>query len=360
MPLPPPAAHILCFARTLDGGGVERALLRLARGWTAAGRRVTLVVGDASGPLAAELAPAIELVELGDRRGRALLRLPGIVADLAPDLLFCPGNYYSSTALWTRARLGRRCPPIVLKMSNAVTRGDHGRLSDLGHHAWLGLHGRFLDHLVAMTPGTAAIAAAALGMEGRTSVIANPPAIPHPELPQTPLPTGPVVLGVGRLVAQKRWDRLIDALPRLADASAQLVILGEGALREALAAQAARLGVADRVHLPGHAPDPLGAMARAQVVALPSDFEGVPGVLREALSVGTPVVATDSSPAVAEIVAGPALGDVVRRDDPDALVAALDRWLAPGVTRPLPVPAPGADAAARYLRLFDTLVARRS
>jgi len=168
------------------------------------------------------------------------------------------------------------------------------------------------------------------------------------------LPPGPVVLGVGRLVRQKRWDRLIEALPRLA-APASLAILGEGPERDRLRALALRLGIGARVHLPGPVADPLAAMARATVLALPSDYEGVPGVLREALSVGTPVVATDSSPAIAEIVHSPALGSVVAAGDRDALVAALDRWLAADAERPPPVPPPGADAGARYLAVFDSL-----
>ncbi len=49
------ATHILTYAQDLAGGGVERAQLRLARGWLAAGRRVTLAIGDASGPLASEI-----------------------------------------------------------------------------------------------------------------------------------------------------------------------------------------------------------------------------------------------------------------------------------------------------------------
>ena len=46
------AQHILTYADDLSGGGVERAQLRLARGWLAAGRRVTLVIGDPTGPRA--------------------------------------------------------------------------------------------------------------------------------------------------------------------------------------------------------------------------------------------------------------------------------------------------------------------
>ena len=297
------------------------------------------------------------VVALGGGGGyRHMLALPALVRKMAPDVIFCPGNHYTAVAAWTRLRLGRRCPPIVGKVSNATARGDHHAALDLAHRAWLSRHGSFLDHLVAMTPATLGAAEAAMRMQGRASVIPNPPALGRGGQ-GVALPAGPVILGVGRLVAQKRWDRMIAALPRL-DAATSLVILGEGPLRATLTAQAAALGVAARVHLPGHAADPLPTMARARVLVLPSDFEGVPGVLREALSVGTPVVATDSSRAIAEIVADPTLGSIVPRDDADALVAALRHWLADDAVRPDPLPQPGADAAARYLTLFDRLVTR--
>jgi glycosyltransferase involved in cell wall biosynthesis len=354
--VPRSADHIITVAQHLRGGGVERAMLRLARGWLAAGRRVTLVAGSLDGPLAAELPAGIETVELGTPSMRPLFTLPRLVERLRPDLIFCPGNFYTAVAAWTKLRLGAHAPPIVAKMSNAADRGDHGRLATAAHHLWLAQHGRFLDALVAMTPATAQAAERALRMPGRVCVIPNPPAVPVPGAPEPALPQGRFILGVGRLVPQKRWDRLVAALPRLADGDVSLAILGEGPLRGGIEAQAGALGIADRVVLPGHAGDPFGAMARAAVVALTSDFEGVPGVLREALSVGTPVVSTDSTPSVAEIIGAPDLGSIVARDNPGALVAALDHWLAPGTPRPAPVPQPGADAAERYLALFDRLV----
>lgn len=346
------ATHILTFARTLEGGGVERAQLRLARGWLAAGRRVTLVIGRAAGPLAAELPAGLELIELGDARYRALHVLPAIVRRTRPDVIFCAGNYYTGIAAWIRLRLGTSCPPIVGKMSNAPDRDDYPAVVAAGHRAWLALHGRFLDRLVAMTPASAERAAVALRMLGRTSVIPNPPAASIPSAPHPPLPVGRFVLGVGRLAAQKRWDRLVAALPSL-PADVSLVILGEGDRRHALEGQARTAGIGDRVHLPGHAADPLPAMARASVLALTSEFEGVPGVLREALSVGTPVVATDSNASVGEIVDDRSRGTIVGRGDAAALASALNHWLA--APRPAPVPQPGADAAVRYLALFDAL-----
>ncbi|NYD88265.1 glycosyltransferase [Sphingomonas melonis] len=347
------ADHILTFAQDLSGGGVERAQLRLAAQWLAAGRRVTLAVGDASGPLAADLPAGLAIEPLGHRRYIAQRRLAEITLRLRPDLIFCAGNHYTLVAAWLRWRLADDCPPIVAKLSNAIDRADHGRLMGAGHRLWLAQHGRFLDHLVAMTPATAALAARAMRMERRTSVIPNPPApAASGATGVAPLPPGRIVLGVGRLVPQKRWDRLIAAVPAL-PADVGVVILGEGELRPALERQIAAAGLEGRVTLRGHVADPLPAMARAAVLALPSDYEGVPGVLREALSVGTPVVATASSPAVREIVGDPRLGSVIQAEDAAGFAAAINHWLE--APRPAPVPQPGRDSAARYLALFDTL-----
>jgi len=345
------AGHLLSYADSSRGGGVERALLRLTEGWIAGGRRVTLVIGDPRGPLAAELPEGVEMV-----RGS----LATAVRRLRPDVVFCPGNHYSGQAAWLRRQLGRRCPPIVAKMSNAFVRPDHAGALAWSYRRWLRLHPSFVDAMVAMTPALREEAIAMTGLApDLVKVIANPPARVMPGAATVPLPPGRFLLGVGRLVPQKRWDRLVAALPLLADQSVAAVILGEGRERRRLQRQAAALGVADRLWLPGHAADPLPALARAAVAVLPSDFEGVPGVLREALSVGTPVVATESSRAIREIVTAPDLGTVIAASDGPALVRALDAWLAPEAQRPAPVPPPGEDAAAEYLRLFDALVAAR-
>ena len=357
---PPAARHILTFAESLDGGGVERVQLRLAGAWLAAGRRVTLLLGSADGPLAAELPDGIEIVPLRSSAYHALFAAPRHIAALGPDIIFCPGNYYTSIAAWARLRLGAACPPIVAKVSNALVRRDQSSIAAFGYRWWLRRHPGFIDHLVAMSPALAAEAAAAIGMPGdRISVIANPPARYAIDPSPPALPEGRYVLGVGRLEPQKRWDRLMAAFAMLAERDVALMILGEGSERQRLTALAAELGIAGRVLLPGHVLDPRPALAGAAVIALTSDYEGAPGILREALAAGTPVVSTDSSAAVRELVPGPAAGTVVAVGDQEALVAALDHWLAPGRARPTPIPEPGLEAGAAYLALFDRLVAAR-
>ena len=361
-PMPQPnrsAAHILSFAQTLKGGGVERALMRMARGWADAGRRVTLVIGDARGALAHEIPPNVEVRELGDARYRAMFGIADIVRAVQPDAIFCPGNHYTAAAYWLRRRLGRACPPMAAQVSNSLIRPDLPRAVGLGYALWLRMHPSFLDAIVAMTPAMAAEAVREMRVDpARVVVIPNPPAEPIPGAPLPDLPDGRFILGVGRLAPQKKWERLIAAMPRLADPDVRLVILGEGEERDQLERLIDRLGLTDRVSMPGHAPDPLPVIERADVVALTSEFEGVPGVVREALAAGTPVVATDSSVAIHELIDCSSRGSVVPPGDRARLVGALNHWLMPGRVRPEPLVETGPEPIGAYLELFDRLVAR--
>jgi len=356
----PPAQHIVTFAQTLAGGGVEQAMLRLVDGWLDAGRRVTILLGTSEGPLAAQLPPGAEVIELGARALPALRVPPRLFRALGADLLFCPGNHYTSSVLWLRLMLGRALPPVVAKISNALLPPHRPAPMAAAHRLWLARLPGFIDQFVAMTAAMRDEAVALLAVAPqRVSMIPNPPARPRVVRLPPRLPKAPLLVGVGRLEPQKRWDRLIAAIPRLADQAAIAVILGEGASRPALEAQVRALGLGARVLLPGYDPEPTGYLRRARAAVLTSDYEGAPNVLREALALGTPVIATDSSCAVREIVSDPRLGTVVPRDDPAALVDALDAWLSPAARRPRPVPPPGIDAPQRYLELFDRLVVER-
>ncbi len=99
--------------------------------------------------------------------------------------------------------------------------------------------------------------------------------------------------------------RAIKNLPRLVRAFAampanwKLVIVGEGPERAAIQAEAARLGLAERVHLPGFAPDPAAVVGLFDLFALSSDSEQFPVSVVEAMAAGLAVV----SPAVGDIAA---------------------------------------------------------
>ncbi|WP_052425205.1 glycosyltransferase family 4 protein [Streptomyces fulvoviolaceus] len=138
--------------------------------------------------------------------------------------------------------------------------------------------------------------------------------------PREPVPGPMNLLYVGRLGAQKNVARLLDAL-HLTRQDVRLRIVGDGELRGRLEEQAARLGLRN-VEFSGGllGEDLVKAYADADAFVLPSDKEGMPLVVLEAMAAGLPVVATDV-PGTRELVGGTGL---LAAPEPAALATAVD------------------------------------
>ena len=138
----------------------------------------------------------------------------------------------------------------------------------------------------------------------------------------------PVTLNIGRLVPQKAQADLLGAFAALPERQrGSLVILGEGPLRADLTTQAARLGIADALWMPGFVANPWWFTARADVFCLSSRHEGHPRALLEALACGTPVVSTDCPHGPRETLEGVDAARLVPVNDIDALAEALAELL---------------------------------
>ncbi len=119
--------------------------------------------------------------------------------------------------------------------------------------------------------------------------------------PRHPDEETPVILHVARLVEVKGTAHLLRAFARLDRPAVELVIIGDGPLRQKLVALAASLGVAGRVRFLGALPQAavLGWMRRAAMLVLPSvrtgtgRVEGLGMVVLEAAATGVPVVGSE-------------------------------------------------------------------
>jgi glycosyltransferase involved in cell wall biosynthesis len=154
----------------------------------------------------------------------------------------------------------------------------------------------------------------------------------------------PFAIGfVGRLVPQKGVDVLLQALARTP--SCELVVIGDGPERAALAALAVELGLADRVRFAGWQGEPRDLLASVDALVQPSRFEGMPLAIVEAMLAGLAVVASDVG-SVVELIGGGA-GVLVPPSDPAALARALADVRDPAYRRRL-----GAQARARALERY--------
>lgn len=137
------------------------------------------------------------------------------------------------------------------------------------------------------------------------------------------------VVTTGRLAPQKNHAMLIRAFAGMAhQVEDNLVIYGEGALRDDLETLIAELGMEQRIFLPGSTKDVATAIAGAKLFVLSSDFEGMPNSLMEAMALGLPCISTDCP------CGGPGMlieheknGVLVPVDDQTALKEAMERVL---------------------------------
>ncbi len=175
-------------------------------------------------------------------------------------------------------------------------------------------------------------------------VVRDPAASPPPGAPTRGMRR---VGFVGRLVALKRVDRLVEAVARLVaeGRDVRLDVVGDGPERERLEALARRLGVASRCEFTGMLADPLPRMASLDALVLPSEFEGLPNAVIEALALGVPVVASavgdlprviddgrtgrlvhdgdDLARAIASVLDDPSLRQNARHDGPAVVARAF-------------------------------------
>lgn len=149
------------------------------------------------------------------------------------------------------------------------------------------------DVVAALTEPMAVWLAGELG-ERAPEIVVMPNALPPGFRPRSTL-AEPVIVAAGRLVSEKQYSQLVSAFGLIADRIPEwrLRIFGEGKSRFDIAGAARKLGLWDRVELPGPTSDMTSEWARASIAALTSRTEGYPLVLQEAMAAGVPVVSYD-------------------------------------------------------------------
>ena len=139
----------------------------------------------------------------------------------------------------------------------------------------------------------------------------------------------PLVVSVGRLSHQRAPDVALAALALMRTPAARLRLVGEGPERATIEEQAAALGIADRVELVGFRSDVAPELRAADVVMIPSRYDGMALVMLEAMACGSPIVATR----VPGTSALGSAGVLVPVEDARSLAGAIDALLADSARR---------------------------
>ncbi len=164
----------------------------------------------------------------------------------------------------------------------------------------------------------------------------------------------PIVVGLGRLELQKGFDVLIEAVACVRhDRRVRLLICGEGEERSRLGAAACAANLGDDFLMPGFVENPFALLARSQVFALSSRWEGLPNALIQAMVCGTPVVSTDCPTGPMEILDNGRWGRIVPVGDANALAHAI----AASLDNPIAVDLSLALAPFAYDHIVDEYLA---
>ena len=331
--------RLAIFVHSLYGGGAERAMLNLARGFSEQGIQVDLVLLRVEGAYLSQLPPEIRVVDLGGKRlWQSLPALANYLRQEQPPVMLSTLDDTNIAALWVRRWTGSKTR-LVVNVQNTISQ-DAKTASQFKTRLMPQLTRWFFPWADAVVPVSYGVAEdlVQLGVAAdRIQVIPNPVITPevfekdreevdHPWFAPGQIP---VLLGVGRLNQQKDFPTLIHAFAKVRQQRpCRLVILGEGEDRVSLTKLIQELNLEDAVDLPGFVSNPYAYMARSSVFVLSSLFEGLPSVLIEALAMGTSAVATNCKSGPQEILENGKYGKLVQVGDVDTMAEAILATLA--------------------------------
>lgn len=331
--------RLVLIISSLGIGGAERVLVTLAGAWVRQGHAVRIITFQAKPaelPFPIDDAVQVEFLNCAVSFRRplaAFVKLPLLLSKLRKAMLASHAeraiSFMDQTNLITIIALAgtgihltvaERCDPLRsslmdLPLPRLVLRAVHRIREKLYSRA---------TRVVIQTDRARERFASPL--RERAVVIPNPVSTPKTVLSDY---TKPVVVALGRLVRQKRFDVLISAFATLKDEFPdwQLIVFGNGPQRQALQKQIDDANVGDRILLPGAVKDPSEAFNHGSIFVLSSESEGFPGALCEAMAHGLPAISTDCEFGPAEIVTDEMDGILVPINDPQLLAHALTRLI---------------------------------
>ncbi|WDF38225.1 glycosyltransferase [Streptomyces sp. T12] len=317
--------HILHVAQPVEGG-VARVVADLVAAQLAAGLRVTVACPEGGASADALRGPACTVLRWDATRspGRRLpgevRRLARLVREVRPDLVHA---HSAKAGLAARLAVRGRLPTVFQPHAWSFEAAD-GVVAHLAR-GWERFGARWATRVLCVSE-------AERHTGERCGIAAAWRVVPNgvdtrrfrPQGDSARSGAGPLVVCVGRLCRQKGQDVLLTAWPEVVRRvpGARLVLVGDGPDADRL-----RSGAPASVEFAGATSDPAPWYRAADVVVLPSRWEGMALAPLEAMACGRPVVVTDVDGARESLPAGRPPSCLVPPEDPGALARALTELL---------------------------------
>lgn len=324
-------ARILFVLPSLGAGGSERVVTTLANHLAGQGHEIGIANFDASEvppfyPLAKEVAlfrlnlpaPSGGLPVQIRQTARRIKALEGVYRDFKPDAVI--SFLTKANVMSILAARKSRVPVIISERNNPILQ----KFNIFWRIARAYAYPKAFS-FVTMTKGAAKYYP--VGQRPRTTIIPNPVRLPEDWRDRR---QGNNITAVGRLTVQKQFHLLIEAFSSIAPRfpSWNLTIWGEGDARDDLEELRSRLGLEDRISLPGLTERPGQWVETADILVLSSAYEGWPNVIVEAMAAKLPVISFDCEYGVSDMIDHGVSGLLVPPGDvaglADAIASLLD------------------------------------
>ena len=322
------------FFGSFEGGGAERMMVNLAKGLSKDGLEATIYVVNKTGPYLKEVPDNIRILSYDSKFG-----VKSVIHSLRKTLVYDGLDAIISTQMHINSALGlasiglKKRPLLIFREANTPTKIVNSKFIGRLYKYFYS----FADHYVAVSRGVKKDMMDYFKLEESTvTVIYNPvlddtmylkmnDEVEHPWFNNFDIP---VIVGMGRFSPQKGFEDLVDAFEIVRKhRKTRLVIFGKkdesSAYFQMIKNKVEKSVYKEDIALLGFVDNPFKYLKKANLFVLSSKFEGLPGVLIQAMACGCPVVSTDCPSGPIEILDNGRYGSLVEVGDVNNLGRAM-------------------------------------
>lgn len=293
----------------LRTGGAERVTLTLMNFINQSSYDVTLIVLDPSrAELLGEVSDDLEILFVNKKTvKRSILKLLRIIISEKPDIVFTSLSHLNLALCIFKVILPRKTALVVREsniLSKNVMQFEFYRIFNILYKIFY----RFADVIICQTSEMAADLLKNYNIsEKKLSIIRNPVDVNRLKklsggYEKISKVNKKIVVACGRLDYQKGFDLLLEGFSLVSYKDCELWIIGDGPQKENLENIILSYKLENKVKLLGFMDNPYRHIKSADLFILSSRFEGMPNVVLEAISLGTPVLASSKISGMKELL----------------------------------------------------------
>lgn len=327
------------FIPNFEIGGIEVSYMKLCNNLITKIQNIELVYCEDIGPLRKDFDSRVNMVCLNKTRmATVILALKQYYETSKPDIFITPMFMLGNAAIIARI-LSSHKPKIIIGARSTfseVLKSFDSRFKYVSLYLLSRILFPLADKIISVSNGVRNDLSSTLNIDlSKINTIYNPVIDNHHIKANHQLPNHPwfrnkskdckIIICIGRLAEEKAFDEVIDVFSKINDPeNVKLLIIGEGMLKSSLIKLIDALELNEKVQILDFQTNYLSFLAFADIFVLNSKFEGLPGILIEALALDCRVISSNCDHGPKEILLNGKHGILFPVGNKDALLQAIE------------------------------------